>query len=156
MPWEVKLLSTVSSAGKMNTSPNPPSFDPQAVAIIGEYTVPSGPTIDDHFLVVILRSGSLLEYPIGKAVQVAASLESALSIKIEYHLCNVANSASRIMFPPSLEDHPLFSFTGSVSGWNGVFRALLSFGVTEVTARPTKEVMDYLHSSNAQVTETNH
>jgi hypothetical protein len=139
------------SIGNMDSSLQAASTDWESVAIVGEYTVPSGPYLDDHFLVLVFRSGETVEYPSEKARKVIPALEEVMGVKLEFGLCNITDAASRIMFPTALAEHPIFEFHESAGGIGSLLKVIRHFGVTEISKRFTKEVEDYIQSLGERI-----
>jgi hypothetical protein len=129
----------------------PPSevglIDLKSVAIVGEYTTPSGPYFDDHFLVVVLRSGKVLEYASSKAIdRMIPDLERAIGAKIEFRLCNRTDAASRVLFPSLFAEHPLFEFGEAPKGFFQFLKTIRNFGLTDISMRLTNELGEYIRS----------
>jgi hypothetical protein len=120
------------------------AIDWKSVAVIGEYTVPAGPYFEDHFLVIVFRSGQITEYSWAKAREIIPGLQDALRFEIVSRLCNVTKTASRIIFPAEMSERPVFDFYQSKWGVRKLLRAIRHFGVTEISKRLTWEVEDYL------------
>lgn len=114
------------------------------IALIGEYTVPSGPAFDDHFLVVILQDGRTIEYPTEKIGEIISELQHVTKSRIELSLCNSTKAASRVIFPPELAGRKLYAFRETPLGLAGLLQAVFRFGVTEVSMQLTPEVEDYM------------
>jgi len=125
---------------------NAKPIDWKSVAIIGEYTTASGPYIDDHFLLVVLHSGRMLEYASKSADFIIPDLERVLGIKIEFRLSNRTDAASRVIFPPSFLEHPLFDFYEGPNGFFHFFKFIRNFGMTKTSMRLTKELTEYLEA----------
>jgi hypothetical protein len=121
-----------------------PFHDWSSVVIIGEFTTSGGPGFDDHFLVLVVRSGQIIEYPTREDSAVIPHVEAATGARIRYGLSHVTVEASRIIHPPALADHPLFFFTRPKQTFKGLIQTIRRFGVTEVTHDLTDEVKDYL------------
>ena len=122
----------------------------ESIALVGEYTVPAGPFIEDHFLVVIFRSGKLVEYSGEDAMQMIEQLEDAIDMPILYDLCSTTELASRVIFPPTLMGRPLFSFFDLPKGVLGFLRTVGNFGVGEVVSSLTEEVRTYLEREKSE------
>ena len=114
------------------------------VTIVGEYTTPSGPYFDDHFLVIILRSGKMLEYPSQKSECAIPILENILGIKINFRLSNRTDAASRVLFPIAFAEHPLFDFKTEIKGFHNLLKIIRHLGATEISMQITKELEEYL------------
>lgn len=125
-------------------SPELISIDWNETAIVGEFTTPGGPFFDDHFLVVVFRSGQLLELPAERTDEIIPLIEKATGAKIQFGLCNVTDAASRIIFPSALAEHPVFEFYQARTGFREVLRTIKRFGVTEISKRLTREVANYI------------
>lgn len=119
-------------------------IDPKKIAIIGEYTTDSGPFVDDHFFVIVSDSGEIAQIPSENVDRVMGALETIAGMKIEPHLCNSAQNASRIIFPTTLAGHALFDFKRCRHGFIGFLKNIRSFGVGEVSIELTGEVRDYI------------
>jgi hypothetical protein len=126
------------------------SLDWKAVAIVGEYTVPSGPYFDDHFLVIVTSSRKFAEIPSRMADEWIPALEGTIGMKISWGLCNRTDCASRVIFPPALAEHPVYEFSESPTGFWDFLKPGRHLGVTEMTKRLTKELEDYLQSLGHQ------
>ncbi len=97
------------------------------VAVVGEYTTSEGPELDDHFIVLVTRSGGITSVPINNETsKVAADIEASLGIPLTLGLCNRTDTASRIIFPRSLLDQPLFLFREKVVERPGALRGFIS------------------------------
>jgi hypothetical protein len=78
---------------------------------IVEYTTARGPWADDYFLVFATKSGLYHEasfYSIGRDATLDALRES-LGCSVKLGLVQSTEFASRVLWPPSLEGHPLFA-----------------------------------------------
>src|SRR5580658_444171 len=130
----------------MNPASETESIDWESTVIVGEYTVPSGPYFDDHFLVIVLRSGRMLECTVGNAKNVISDLERAVGTKIVFQLCNRTDATSRVLYPSAFAEHPLFDFYREPNGFYRFFKAVRYFGVTEISKRLTRELAEYIRS----------
>ncbi|MBZ5549823.1 MAG: isoprenylcysteine carboxylmethyltransferase family protein [Acidobacteriia bacterium] len=77
---------------------------------IAEYTTAAGPRADDYFLVFATKSGLYYEaavYCDGRDAAIDV-LSEALGRTLKLGLIKSAEFASRVLWPPSLEGHPLF------------------------------------------------
>ena len=130
----------------------PLPFDVTSVTIVGEYTTPSGPFADDHFLVVVLRSGEIVEMTAGteESVKAVAALERQTGAKVAFGLANRTDAASRVIYPPALAEKPLFDFVVGPRGFAGLLKRIRDFGVEEITGVLTDEVKAYVASSGAK------
>src|SRR5580765_2042890 len=83
------------------------------VGVVGEYTTDGGPMLDDWFLVFVRHDGNWLEAPadLPGAEVVIDQLRSVLHASFALGLANSTRFASRVIWPSSLEDRPLFSFS---------------------------------------------
>ena len=97
------------------------------VRLIGEATDQSGPFADDYFLCFATGPGMWLEAPFyaeGRDVFLAA-LGARLGSPLEPCLCDSADFASRVLWPPPLAGEPLFRYEdvppsgplGRLFGW---------------------------------------
>ncbi|MDR1145326.1 MAG: hypothetical protein LBK71_04230, partial [Verrucomicrobiales bacterium] len=82
-------------------------IDDSEIAIIGEYIIEGGPFVEDHFLVLILNYGRMIDCPIETAKEVLNDLRKC-GLFSELKLCNKTKFSSRIIFPTKFIDHPLF------------------------------------------------
>lgn len=89
------------------------------IALIGEYTVPSGPAFDDHFLVVILQDERTSEYPTEKIGEIISELQHVTKSRIELSLCNSTKAASRVIFPPRISGAQALRLQGNALGARG-------------------------------------
>jgi hypothetical protein len=121
----------------------------ESVAVVGEYTTPSGPVADDHFLAIVLRSGEIVELTVGAegTANAVAALEQRIGARIEFALANCTDAASRIIYPAALAERPLFDFVVGPSGFMGLLKRIRDFGMQEITGVLTEEVKAYLASS---------
>jgi hypothetical protein len=126
------------------------SIDWKCVAVAGEFTVPSGPYFDDHFLVLVTNSRMIAEIPSHVADQWIPALEKATGTKVVWGLCNRTDCASRIIFPSALAEHPVFDFFSPPAGMWKFLKGLRHSGMREITKRLTKEVEDYIQSLGNQ------
>lgn len=124
----------------------PDSKDWNSVAVVGEYTTPSGPIDDDHFLVIVLRSGNMFLYPTNKIEHLLPPLEKVIGMKVEYGLCNVTDFASRVMFPLTLAGHQLFEFKRTGRGLWEWLKIIRNFGIAEMSTELTQEIKTHLKS----------
>jgi hypothetical protein len=121
------------------------SIDWKSIAVVGEYTTSSGPYFDDHFLVLISQDGEIMEFPTQELTDsLKIEIERALGIQMEYGLCNVAQEASRVIFPPNFLEHPLFQFSLHVPGSLGEFAKSLGRFGDQIDKRLTDEIQAYL------------
>ena len=114
------------------------------IAAVGEYTVPSGPDFDDHFLVIVYRSEEWIAIPAQTALPIIPQIETAIGVKIQWGLANVTDAASRVMFPAGLAERPLLNFSRSKFGIRKLFKLIRSFGVDEIHSHLTDEVSQYI------------
>jgi hypothetical protein len=119
------------------------TVDSSELAIIGEYTTDSGPFMDDHFLAFILNSGNIIDCPISLAKEIVSDLEKE-NVSIDFKLCNNTGLSSRVIYPKSLLDRPLFKYKSAPRGLRRLLMNIKRFGVSEVTSDLTNEVSEYL------------
>lgn len=104
------------------------------VAVIGEFTTANGPYVDDWFLVFVPRSGGkwfeASMYAEG-CEELREQLSTSLGCSIHSSLCATTDFASRIIWPLSLADRPLFTI--SPIGGSGFLRRLKLFVTPEVS-----------------------
>jgi len=122
----------------------PESIDWNSVAVVGEHTTPTGPFADDHFLVIVLRSAEVFLCSSDKADHLLPPLEQAIGMKVEYGLCNITDYASRVIFPRTLAEHPLFDITRAEQGVLGMVKLILQFGIAHFSTDLTQEIKAYL------------
>jgi CheY-like chemotaxis protein len=80
------------------------------IALIGEYTTPSGPADEDYFIVFVDRTGGRYEAPAAAAAdQVMDALRERLG-EFGFHLMGSVDLASRIMWPAAYAGAPLYEF----------------------------------------------
>lgn len=125
----------------MQDDPRP---DFTSVAVIGERTIDNGPFVDDHFLVLVQRSGVWFEYPMERLESMRAELEAAVGAKIVPRMANVTELASKVLHPPELEGRPLFEFTRARRGLGRLAYSVTHFGVEQMSFTLTEEVQRYL------------
>ena len=114
------------------------------VAVVGEYTTPTGPEFDDHFLVIVYRSGIHFAIPSQEAEVIIPKLEHAIGASVKYGLCNITDAASRIIFPPSLAEHPLLVFSYTPFSIRKLWKMIREFGLDEIHSNLTDEVKHYI------------
>ena len=94
-----------------------------SIAIIGEYTDASGPSLDDWFLVFVADSGERYTAPAYTAglEGFLAQLERRFNAELRFGLCHSTELNSRIIWPPDICDEPLFRFVpiaaSGLLGW---------------------------------------
>ncbi len=119
-------------------------IDWSQIAILGELTTQGGPFFDDHFLIVVFRSGEILEIPTSEAAQYIPMIENATGFRACFGLCDTTDFMSRIIFPGSLAGHPLFDFCRTERSIRTMLRRIKRLGVAEVSKRFTQEVSEYM------------
>jgi len=84
----------------------------EQIAVIGEYTDPNGPYVDDYFLVFLTKTARrhIASFYSDGRDTCLADLGSVLGSTVECGLCNSTDYKSRIMWPPSLQGKDLFDF----------------------------------------------
>jgi hypothetical protein len=121
------------------------------IALIGEYTTPNGPAMDDHFLVLVDSSGRREELPVGTASleSVLKYLPERLNADLSTKLANQTNYASVILWPEELEGRGLFEFSPRAAKtlWGKLGR-ILGLHRVEITLSDTAR--EYLNSSAMQ------
>lgn len=116
------------------------------IAIIAELTTEEGPMLDDHFLVMVLKDGSVVEIPFEKARTgiVFQELKVKLDLNITSILANRTTFESYIIYPEELKGLNLFFFKEvRESLWKKIKR----FGLVEVSKEFTPEVQAYLQDN---------
>lgn len=112
-------------------------------AVVGTYTTPNGPGMDDWFLVIVDRSGGTTEVSMDQADDVIRALESRLGTSLALRLNNSTDLASLVSYPPELEGRPMFSFS-FCSGFRATFDMIRNFGIRDVEIRLSEDVDRYL------------
>ena len=112
-------------------------------AVVGTYTTPNGPWMDDWFLVIVDRSGGTTEVSMDQADDVIRALESHLGTPLALGLNNSTDLASLVSYPPELEGRPMFRFTVR-SGFRATFDMIRNFGIRDVETRFSEDVDRYL------------
>jgi hypothetical protein len=112
------------------------------VAVIGEVTTEDGPGIDDWFLVFVPRSGSkwfeASMYAEGMS-SFQERLSAALGSTIIGRLATSTSFASRIVWPESFADRPLFTFS-PVTG-SGCLRRFKLLLLPEISYRLSPDAL---------------
>jgi hypothetical protein len=88
--------------------------------IIGEFTTPDGPLLDDYFICFVAVDGATLAAPIDAdgCRETLAELGQRLGLALEPGLVNSTEYASRILWPAELRGEALFEFRPSAArGW---------------------------------------
>src|SRR5215813_12160381 len=84
------------------------------VRVIGEYTTPNGPYIDDYFFVFLSTD---YWYEASFYSEGGLELLSKLSLELKEELaCSLQNSTnwkSRVIWPPDIKEEPLFDIVPS-------------------------------------------
>lgn len=109
------------------------SFD--EIAVIGEHTNELGPFTDDYFICFVHRNGKgWLEcsfYAEGRDALLTC-LEAHFGTPFEFKLCDSTSFKSRVMWPRSLNDEPLFEYLEPPPG-NRFSKWLRRLGVKPIT-----------------------
>jgi hypothetical protein len=82
------------------------------LAVIGEYTTPNGPLVDDYFLVFITKKGALFTasfYSEGRD-RLLFEFGRLMGSDVVPGLANSTDYASRVMWPGDLRDQQLFEW----------------------------------------------
>jgi hypothetical protein len=98
------------------------SSDVNAV-VVGEYTIPAGPELDDYFLVTVDRLGNIKQIAMSEADACITQLEDRLGVRLRFGLNQSTDFASRVVYPPQLQGRPLIDF-GVRSGLTALVDAL--------------------------------
>jgi hypothetical protein len=125
-----------------------PDVDPQDILVVGEYTTASGPFGDDYFLVVISRSGRVMEVPMDRADHVLMDLEQVTGTSMASQLANRTESASRVMYPSGLLNRQLYEFR-SEADRPGVLHRIRRLVLQTVRPTLTDEVAALVRSREA-------
>lgn len=82
-----------------------------SLRLIGEFTTPDGPAAEDLWFVFVAGDRWLEAslYAEGRE-ELLAELGGRLGHELRAGLCNSVTLASRVLWPPRLEGHPLFDF----------------------------------------------
>jgi hypothetical protein len=118
------------------------------VLVVGEFTTESGPYADDYFVVVVLRTGNVVEVPTDAADEIHAELERLTGTALAVGLANRTDFASRVLYPPALRDHPLYEFTPAPRA-AGLLHRLADRVLPLRRSVFTKEVAAYVESIRA-------
>ncbi|MDR1190739.1 MAG: hypothetical protein LBK60_03615 [Verrucomicrobiales bacterium] len=118
-------------------------IDDREIAIIGEYVIDGGPFVEDHFLVLILNSDRMIDYPIQTATEVLNDLRKC-GLFSELKLCNKTKFSSRIIFPNKFMDHLLFDCPTTSHGFRGILQKIKQFGIAYDPLSLTDEIKKYL------------
>jgi hypothetical protein len=115
------------------------------IALVGEYTTADGPFVDDYFFAFVRNDGAVFQasfYAAGGNATLDA-LGAALGARITPGLCNSATWRSRVLWPPALEDTPLFERRDRAEAgiWNRLQRVM---GIGAMDAVLTVSVERYL------------
>lgn len=121
------------------------SIPVQAVAVVAEMTTPSGPLLDDHLLVCVLRDGNVHEISLGSVdgSPWLVELENRCG-KLDLKLGNSTEFSTRIIYPPELREQPLMIEKTEPCSLKTIWRRLRLLGMDETETALTPEVMKYL------------
>jgi tetratricopeptide (TPR) repeat protein len=122
------------------------------IAIVGEYTTPAGPAVDDYFLVFLTRKGDRHDasfYADGRERMLRA-LSGYWHTPLTLRLSASDSAASSIVWPISQAGQPLFEYRRqTASGLMARLRARLSFVAVE--ARLSRAVQQLLSGTPAEI-----
>ena len=119
------------------------------VVLVGEYTLPSGPSFDNYSIVIVHKSGKISEFGVDEVASIILQLETIINIQLKFGLCNSIKLASRVVFPPELEGHQLLKFEEPAFSLKEFFETVARFGLKRITIELTHEVNAYIqHCSN--------
>ncbi len=81
------------------------------IVLVGEATTQDGPFADDWFLVLVHRDGRWIELSLyDEAKSLHQQLSTALGCPLPLGLANSTDFASRIIWPLTLTDRPVFTY----------------------------------------------
>jgi len=89
------------------------------IAAVGECTNELGPFADDYFICFVHRDGlrwSECSFYAEGRDELLVHLAQHFGTSFEYGLCNSTTFRSRVMWPPSLCEEPLFEYHEPVAG----------------------------------------
>lgn len=113
--------------------------------IVGEYTDPNGPYVDDYFFVFVTRPNHKWNeasfYAEGRD-EFLQKLGLMLGAEIHCDLADSVDYKSRVMWPKELEDKPLFDFVPVES--SGLLERIKHKLIPEYYFAFTEIVQDYL------------
>lgn len=145
--WVAFLVLRVASSWSIESSGGSvsslTSADVVNAVVVGEYTVPAGPELDDYFLVTVDRLGNMKQIAMSEADTCIKQLEDRLGVRLRFGLNQSTDFASRVVYPLQLQGRPLIDFE-SRSGLRAVVDAFRHFGWRDVEVRVTSEISDYL------------
>lgn len=116
----------------------------ERLVAVGELTTANGPWLDDYFLVFLELGGAYYEasfYAVGRD-DVLERLGAALRTNLQPGLSNSTEWQTRIIWPESLREQPVFELhdtAGSSGGvWSRLRRRLFGTRQTAVLAAPLR------------------
>jgi hypothetical protein len=114
------------------------------LVVLGERTNENGPGSPDWFVVFVTYDGKWYECPVETCgmKRVKKTLESTLKIRYSLQFVTYTDFRSRIFYPESLAEHPLFSYSPVVRP--GVLNLVARYlRIADINVELTSEVMEY-------------
>jgi len=117
-------------------------------AIVAELVTADGPSLDDHFLVIVDEGGRIAEIATDdiRLRGIAQEIEQMLGITIEFGLANRTDFASRVIYPEHLRNRPLFTLAEKARGVRAIADWVRRFGAVERSVEFTSDAKDYLNA----------
>ena len=117
-------------------------------AIVAELVTADGPSLDDHFLVIVDEGGRIAEIATDdiRLRGIAQEIEQMLGITIEFGLANRTDFASRVIYPEHLRNRPLFTLAEKARGVRAIVDWVRRFGAVERSVEFTSDAKDYLNA----------
>lgn len=123
-------------------------LDWRDVCVIGEYTLALGPSLEDHFLAVVTRSGQVFSYGEHTYREVVAGAAQTFGLEIKYQLLGTTDNASVVLYPSELAGRALLEVVPAFSGWRALVDIVKNAGTRTLLFRLTPELRQHIGASS--------